>query len=198
MTPPVVVFRSIFRGRCIYAVPGWLLEETPTHIVTATIPGAESLQLVGGRHETIQDVAAGTERTAVLPWRTNRVVWVTPVRAAHAVGHFWNAASGQFIGYYINLQAPVRRSASGIDSTDHVLDIVVDPDGEWRWKDEDELELAVRVGMFSKSESVEIRTEGLRVISQLHAILPTGWEDWVPDPTWDVETLQLPAHLARD
>jgi hypothetical protein len=179
-------------------VPGWLLEETATHIITATVPGAETRQLVGGRHEIIQNVAAGTERTEVKPWHTNRVVWLTPFRAAHAVGHFWNDASGQFIGYYINLQAPVRRSAYGVDSKDHILDIVVDPDGQWRWKDEDELELAVRLGMFSEAESVEIRTEGERVINQFRQVLPTGWENWVPDPTWDVETLKLSAQLQRE
>ena len=194
MAPPTVLFRSIFRGRLLYATPGWLLEETPRHVVTATVPGAETRQLVGPRRDVIRSVAAGRERTEVVAWQTNRVVWLTPFEAAHAIGHFWNDASGAFLGYYVNLQAPIRRSPYGFDSLDHVLDIVVKPDGTWHWKDEDELKEAVALGLFTDREALEIRAEGERVIASLPGLLPSGWEGWSPDPSWSVETLRLPAH----
>jgi hypothetical protein len=193
--PPVVTFRSIFRGRLLYATPGWLLEETAEHVVLALVPGAETRQLVGPRGDHLRTIAAGRERTELMAWHTNRVVWLMPFGAAHAVGHFWNAASGAFLGYYINLQAPLRRSAHGFDSLDHVLDVVVSPDGAWRWKDEDELDEAVAVGLFTAHEATGIRAEGERVIGRLSELLPTGWEDWVPDAAWSVETLRLPAAI---
>lgn len=59
----MVVYRSIFRQRLLYAVPGWLLEETPRQVVTATVPGAETRQLVGPRGQVISSIAAGRERT---------------------------------------------------------------------------------------------------------------------------------------
>ena len=195
MPPPVVIYRSIFRGRLLYAVPGWLLEEMPRHIVTATVPGAETRQLVGPREDVIRSIATGRERTELIAWRTNRVVWLTPFGAAHAIGHFWNDGSGAFLGYYINLQAPIRRSAYGFDSLDHVLDLVVRPDGSWQWKDEDELEQVIELGLFTPDEGLAIRAEGEHVIASLRELLPTGWEDWRPDPSWSVDTLILPPEV---
>jgi predicted RNA-binding protein associated with RNAse of E/G family len=185
------MFRSVFRGRLLYAVPAWLLRETAEYIVTATVPGAETRQLSGPRNAVIRKIAAGCAQTEVMPWRTNRVLWLTPFGAAHAIGHFWNAESGAFVGHYVNLQAPLRRSAYGFDSFDHVLDIVVSPDGSWHWKDEDEFDEALNQGLFSAAEAANIRSEGERVIERFEQLLPTGWEDWLPDPAWPVESLQL-------
>ena len=190
--PRVVVFRSVFRGRLLYGAPGWLLEETTKHIVTALVPGAQTLQLVTPRANVMRDVAACREQTAIVPWHTNRVVWLTPFNAAHAIGHFWNDASDKFAGYYINLQAPLRRTAIGYDSFDHVLDIVVAPDRTWRWKDEDEFEEAIQLGLFTPDQAAEIRAEGERVIASLPGLLPTGWEHWRPPAHWSVSTLRLP------
>jgi predicted RNA-binding protein associated with RNAse of E/G family len=128
-------------------------------------------------------------RTHRITWQTNRVVWSTQFGGAHSIAHFWNAASGAFVGYYINLPAPLRRTPLGFDSLDHVLDVVVNPDGTWRWKDEDELEEAVRLGAFTADQATRIRTEGEHVIANLPNLLPTGWEDWLPDPAWSPPTL---------
>jgi predicted RNA-binding protein associated with RNAse of E/G family len=192
----VVIFRSIFRGRLLYSTPGWLLEETSAHVVTAIVPGAETLQLVTPRANVMREVAAGREQTALVPWHTNRVVWLMPFNAAHAIGLFWNDASDEFAGYYINLQAPLRRTPIGYDSSDHVLDIVVAPDGSWRWKDEDEFEEAIQLGLFTPNEAADIRAEGERVITRLSNLLPTGWENWRPPPHWSVSTLRLPEELS--
>jgi hypothetical protein len=197
MAPPVVLFRQIFRGRLLFATPAWLLEETPQHVVTATLPGAETRQLVGPRADTLRDLAAGRERTEVTAWQTNRVLWLTPFEAAHAIGHFWNHASGAFVGYYINLQAPLVRSPRGFDSRDHVLDVVVDPDGSWHWKDEHELIEATTLGLFSQADAREIRAEGERVITSLPSLLPTGWENWMPNHAWSVDTLRLPPDIRQ-
>jgi len=196
--PPVVVYRSIFRQRLLYAVPGWLLEETPAHVVSATLPGAQTRQLTGPRTEIIGNIAAGRERTELMAWQTNRVVWVTPFGVAHAIGHFWEHASGRFRGYYVNLQAPIKRSPFGFDSLDHVLDIVIDPSGAWHWKDEDEFDEAIQRGLFTHQEALDIRAEGERVVASLPHLLPTGWEDWLPDTTWSPLTLRLPPELGNE
>jgi hypothetical protein len=107
-------------------------------------------------------------------------------------GHLWNDASDEFAGYYINLQAPLRRTPIGYDSFDHVLDIVVAPDRSWRWKDEDEFEEAIQLGLLTPNEAADIRAEGERVIADLPSLLPTGWENWRPDPHWLVSALRLP------
>jgi len=193
----VVTFRSIFRGRLLYAAPGWLLEERFAHVVTAIVPGAQTLQLVTPRANVMRAVAAGHEQTAFVPWHTNRVVWLMPFNAAHAIGHLWNDASDEFVGYYINLQAPLSRTPVGFDSFDHVLDIVVAPDGTWHWKDEDEFAEAIQLGLFTPNEAANIRAEGEHVITRLSSLLPTRWEHWRPPPHWSVSTLRLPEDVQR-
>jgi predicted RNA-binding protein associated with RNAse of E/G family len=180
----------------LYSAPGWLLEETSAHVVTAIVPGAQTLQLITPRANVMREVAAGREQTALVPWHTNRVVWLMPFNGAHAVGHSWNDARDEFAGYYINLQAPLRRTPIGYDSFDHVLDIVVAPDGSWRWKDEDEFEEAIQLRLFTPNEAADIRAEGERVITRLSNLLPTGWELWRRPPHWSVSTLRLPEELS--
>ncbi len=187
--PPVVVFRSIYRGRTIYAISAWLLEETDRYVVLATVPGADCLVLVGDRLQILRDVAAGTERVERRAWEHNRVLWIVPFDTPYMVGMFWRAASDEFIGYYINLQAVVERDATGFNSLDHILDVVVMPDLEWRWKDVDELEVAVDVGLYSPDEAADIRANGERAVAELPRLVPTGWEDWRPDPAWPVPQL---------
>jgi Protein of unknown function (DUF402) len=173
----------------------WVLEETNDHVVIAVIPGAQTAQLSGPRSSRLAMLAAGRERVEEMPWHTQRHVWLMPFGAAHAIGHFWNDATDEFLGHYINLQAPLQRSAIGFDSGDHVLDIVVNPDGAWHWKDEEELSEAVQLGMFGPEQAAEIRAEGERVISRLDRLLPTGWESWSPDPSWP--QLELPREWRR-
>jgi hypothetical protein len=192
MSPPVVVFRSVFRGRVNFATTGWLLEQTPDHVVLGIVPGAQTAQMVGPREAGPARLAAGIEKLHEMPWHTQRRVWLMPFGVSHALGHFWDDATDEFVGYYINLQAPLCRSSIGFDSCDHVLDVVVDPDRSWQWKDEDELSFAVRLGLFCQQEAVAIRAEGDRVIATLPNLLPTGWEDWRPDPSWPLP--QLPTN----
>jgi hypothetical protein len=187
--PPVVVFRSVFRGRITFAAGAWVLEETPRHVVLAIVPGAESAQMQGPREATVSRLASGTEDLQVMPWHSQRHVWLMPFGAAHAIGHFWNDATGRFLCHYVNLQAPLRRSPIGFDSCDQVLDVVVDPDGRWHWKDEDEFEEALEAGLFHPAEAAAIRAEGERVIAQLPHLLPTGLEPWQPDPSWPLPKL---------
>ena len=89
----------------------------------------------------------------------------------------------------MNLQEPLRRSRLGFDTRDQVLDIVVEPDLSWRWKDEDELAHAVERRVFSSGEAGAIRAEGERVVRRLPELVPTGWENWQPDPGWDLPAL---------
>jgi predicted RNA-binding protein associated with RNAse of E/G family len=87
----------------------------------------------------------------------------------------------------VNLQEPLRRTPIGFDTADQLLDLVRSPRGEWRWKDEHELVDAVARGYIGADEAATIRAEGERVIA--NDGFPTGWEDFEPDPTWQVPRL---------
>ena len=41
----------------------------------------------------------------------------------------------EFLGWYVNLEEPFRRTPLGFDVRDLQLDILVDPERKWRWKD---------------------------------------------------------------
>ncbi|MGH2658205.1 MAG: DUF402 domain-containing protein, partial [Actinomycetota bacterium] len=94
--------------------------------------------------------------------------------------------------WYVNLQDPLRRTAMGFDTVDHVLDAIVEQDGSWRWKDEDELEESVRRGIFSPGETMAFRAEGERAVHRLRNREPPfdrDWTTWRPDPSWPIAEL---------
>ncbi len=113
--------------------------------------------------------------------------------AAHAVVLFWSEVDGRFLGWYVNLQQPLRRIRLGFEYMDQALDIVVSPDlSRWRCKDEDELEEAVARGFLSAETVMAVRAEGEQVIQRIERRLPPfneGWENWKPDPDWSLPRL---------
>ena len=123
----------------------------------------------------------------------NHALIISPPGAAHDLRLFWDD-DWVFLGWYVNLQAPLRHVAVGFDTADHQLDIVIAPDGGWSWKDEDELADAVALGHFSPEKAARIRAEGERVIP---AIESRAWPfdgsliNWRPDPAWPMPTVPV-------
>lgn len=125
-------------------------------------------------------------------WHSHDRLYLSRPGAAHAISLFWEATTRHFLAWYVDLQAPFRRTDDGFESEDHVLDIVIAPDLSWRWKDEDEFDAALRIGRFTPRQAARIRSEGESVIELLLAgswPFDAGWETWRPDPDWTVPTL---------
>ncbi len=78
----------------------------------------------------------------------------------------------------------------GFDTTDYILDIIIQPDcSAWHWKDEEEFKEAVSIGVFTAEQAQEIRAEGEAVIRQMQQGLPPfrqGWEYWSPPRDWAI------------
>ena len=146
------------------------------------------------------------EERYALEWRLGEGVWHSTERlliarpgSAHTFSAFWCAEDWTFLAWYVDLQAPFRRTADGFASEDFVLDIVVPPDGPWYWKDEDEFAAAQRVGRFTAEQAAVIRAEGEAVVAAIEARawpLDVGWERWRPDPAWPIP--ELPEALVRE
>ncbi|MBT4099244.1 MAG: DUF402 domain-containing protein [Gemmatimonadetes bacterium] len=118
-------------------------------------------------------------------WRHEILILTRPAER-RATWVRWTA-DRDFYGWYVNMQSPMQRTRLGFDHRDHQLDILVDPDRNWRWKDEDELDLCVEIGRMTATMALEVRQEGQRAIRQIEANAPPlsdGWESWCPDPTW--------------
>lgn len=96
-------------------------------------------------------------------------------------------ADGRFLNWYVNLEVPLGRTASGPDRIDGILDVAVEPGGRWQWKDEDEAEEAVLAGRITAAQLRRLRAEGERI----GALADAGqfpfdgtWTDFRPDPDW--------------
>jgi predicted RNA-binding protein associated with RNAse of E/G family len=106
--------------------------------------------------------------------------------ASHSVYVQWDR-DGEFVGWYANLEEPWRDTTLGFDTTDHLLDVWVDPDRSWRLKDEDHLAEAVEIGLLSQGKARAIRAEAERAIERVDAWrspFDESWEHWQPDPGW--------------
>jgi hypothetical protein len=113
-------------------------------------------------------------------------------------GRSWSAwalfaeASGQFAGWYVNLERPHARDGHGVYTSDHVLDLVIGPDRTVIRKDQDELALAVAQGVFSGHMATAIE-EAAAAVEALAAEWGQpfcgGWESFRPDPVWPIPHL---------
>jgi hypothetical protein len=101
--------------------------------------------------------------------------------------HLFTHPDGSFRGWCVNLERPQERTPLGFDFDAELLDVWIEQGQKPEWLDEDELEEleeAARRGFFSAERAAEIRANGERVIAD--PPWPTGWEDWQPDPRWQV------------
>lgn len=84
--------------------------------------------------------------------------------------------------WYINFQAPFRRTADGFDTLDHGLDIVIRGD-RWGWKDRDDVAEHVRTGRLTSAEADAVWAAADRVATALDRgerwWLP-AWARWQP------------------
>jgi hypothetical protein len=117
--------------------------------------------------------------------------WFPPDRSAASV--WWFFDDGEFHGWYVNLEAPAVRWPGGVDTTDHALDLWVEPDRTWTWKDEGEF--AERTGhpwYWTAAEAAGIRATGERMAARVEAgafPFDGSWCDFTPDPQWTVPGL---------
>ena len=120
-------------------------------------------------------------------WRGHGVLQLQRPDEAHAVWLFWRGPKRSLAVWYLNLQAPFRRTPRGVDTMDHELDIVIEPNGRWRFKDEELLDDWIRLGRWTEAEVAAIRAEGARIAAELEAgrrWWSEDWADWQPDPAW--------------
>ena len=186
-------------------VPVTVVEDTETHVALFTAVETP-IKLRFTPDGALQDRAilfVERERMPVIlgdvAWHSSNVLWLSEPGRARSIGLFWDATDGRFRGYYVDLQAPLRRTRLGFDTADYLLDIEIDPDLTWRWKDEDEFAFAQDLGIFTAEHAVAIRAEGERAIADVEARrwpFNAGYDSWRPDPSWPVPT--MPADWDRD
>jgi len=188
----VVALRHLNTGRLSHVWPMVLVEDSQDLVALYVRSGTPTLgrcRLDG----SALDRALPYEERHRTPWRLGAGAWYgSSCLQLHRAGErcaWWRWLDGS--GWYVNLQEPLHRTRIGFDTTDHVLDLVVAPDGSWRWKDERELQVACRLGRFWRAEAASIRQAGETAAAAIEGRawpLDSDWATWRPDPTWTIPT----------
>ncbi len=193
--------RGIVNNQVWLAQSVIVVEDGPAETILLLRPGAQCAYPEGyGRwkdvgeykrekwHETKHSSTALRE----LAWQTNRVLMFLEPEKYYSCCLFWDQATDQFNCYYINFQLPYWRSHCGFDTLDLELDIVIDPQYNWKWKDVEDYQESIREGGIHVDwvKSIEqSQAEVFDRINQRRYPLDGSWLNWVPDPTWVVPTL---------
>jgi hypothetical protein len=192
----------------IYRRPGWVPGQAQTvHPMTVVRDDADGLVawLAGDTPVLVPRLADGTSlrdgsaRTMFTApriqgrsiWHGNGILRVAPARRPWSVW-FFHDEDGGFANYYVNLESPHVREGRATISSDHVLDVVVQPDHSYHRKDADELAEAVAQSRYTAEEAAAIERDADAVEAVIDAWgspFCDGWETWAPDPAWPVPPL---------
>ena len=199
-----VLLRYLHRDRLFGVAPVTVVRDdgelTALWLAAGTTMG-RAVPVTGGRRMRdlpLDRLFSTPWRVELRPWEGRGILRLHPAGAAHSVWLFWGPEH-RFRGWYVNLEQPFVRRDGGIDTSDWVLDLWVEPDGTWSWKDEHEVPVAVEAGFISAEDAARARAEGERVIGLVErgeSPFSDGWERWRPDPAWPVP--QLPAGWAAE
>lgn len=173
-------------------MPLSVVEDSPKRIIHRLVGGTRFLRRVTSSSTDLPRVASDTEIDATNSvlvedvWRSNhQLVMVNPQRA-NAIRAKYDADSGAFTGWYVNLQQPLARTEYGFWTIDDFLDIRVAPDRTYELKDIGEITEALERGVMPAEVGERVWAEAHRVIEDIRAnawpfnATPSVW-DWDPD-----------------
>ena len=176
----IVVHREIWRDRPWIASPVVVVEDSPELLVTylpEEAPFVFPPSADGRPHPW-----AGKRH-----WEGHGMLALRRPGEACSVMHFWQAPERRFAGWYLNLEEPFRRTATGYDTQDLELDVWIPVDEDWRFKDEDMLEQRVSEGRFTEEQATAIRALGEQIGTRLDCgerWWDEQWASFEPDPAW--------------
>jgi hypothetical protein len=192
----VIAFRGVYNQRVSYIQSAIVVQDRPNEIALAMIPGAECAAPEGymnGKHgasghwDRWSEYAKEDWTLQPYSWSTNRLLMLAYSDKYYSSYYFWQANTGQFLRYYINFQLPIRRNRVGFDSFDLELDLIIEPNFEWRWKDVDDYQKGIELGILHPQWIREIEVAKQEIFDKLkkrHYPFDGSWVDWKPDPDW--------------
>lgn len=181
----IIVYRRVRDGRVMLAAPLRVVEDTPECVVLYQAPNTafKSARTAGG--SKVHDFSS---------WILTDVVWsggslLRLIRPGdwHCVDVEFDAR-GEFVSWYVNFQTPFRRTASGLDTDDLVVDLVVTPDRGYRVKDADDYRRAVADGHVLADSAAHVEIELARMIERVRRwetpFADSRWPTWRPPAEW--------------
>jgi predicted RNA-binding protein associated with RNAse of E/G family len=85
---------------------------------------------------------------------------------------------GKFKAWYVNLERVHVVADWGIETGDHILDLIIGPDGQHQFKDEDELAAAVAAGRWTAADARQFRLDADRALELFANGAPCFALDW--------------------
>ena len=145
----------------------------------------------------------GPRRRNMVAWDGGyeAVIWTGPgLLRAHRVGDPWSvwrweSDADWSPGYYVNLEAPWRRSEVGFDTGDWILDLVVGPDGSVHRKDDDEFAASLDRGGLTQEEAAIVEAAAAAATEAVASgawPFSADWGAWFSIRT--AEPLSIPAN----
>lgn len=180
-----IVLRQVWRGRPLFAVASVVVSDEPGLLVTYVPEGAEFGSVAGwpgGVHPW-----AHRER-----WEGHGVLMLRRPADRYSIWVFWQGDGREFECWYVNLERPFRRTAVGIDSLDHELDLWSEDGVIWHLKDEEGVGQCVADGRFDEQEAERIWADAAAFQEEYERNGPwwdLGWARWEPPPGLGVPAL---------
>jgi len=191
-----VLLRGMYAGRPAYVQSTRVVKDTPQEVALAIWPGAECAAPHGYLHKKLADgspwdrwieTLENNLRLEKYTWHTNCFLILLEPEKYFSTLYMWNAASGEFLCYYINFQLPFTRSQLGFETLDLDLDIVIKPSYEWHWKDVEDYQQAIRLGGIRPewvSRVEQARAEVAERLKERRYPLDGYWLNWRPASSW--------------
>ena len=195
-----VLLRGVFDGHPVYIQSARVVKDTPQETVLLIWPGAECMVPNGYIHhahdaekwDRWHETLTNTLQLEKFIWHTNRFLILLEPEKFYSTIYIWEAASDNFLCYYINFQLPFRRTRLGFDTLDLDLDIVIQPSHDWQWKDMDEYQRGIRAGGIRPDWVKKIEEAQKDVFARVEKRaypLDASWFNWRPDSNWSAPKL---------
>lgn len=193
-----IIVRGVYNDHPTYVQSVRVVKDTPEETALLVLPGAECAAPTGyiqdghGAWNRWQETMAGSMQLEKFIWHTNRFLILLEPEKFYSTIYIWNAASNEFVCYYINFQLPYQRTQLGFDTLDLDLDIVIEASREWQWKDVEEYERGIRMGGIQSDWAKNIELAKEEVFTRIENCaypLDAYWMDWRPDPNWSAPKL---------
>lgn len=185
------VFPSIVVADTPELVVTWLPLATPVlnGVVTAS-PESDAKPDTKNEHLSAEAMVAQSWNMVPRRWHTEGTLRIKDPHSMWSLWVFWEPGMTDVRGWYINIDAPYKRTRLGFDTWDMFLDVVVQPDREtWRYKDEDEFAAAIEAGIFTEYEVQSVwdtAAKALQTVAENRQPFDNFWANWRPDPNWEM------------
>ena len=171
-----IVLRQVWQDKPLFGFPVVVISDQPGLLVTY-LPERAPFGAVsgwpGGEHPW-----AHREH-----WEGHGTLMLRRPGDRYSIWVFWHGESREFACWYVNLEQPYRRSAIGIDTLDHELDLWSEDGVTWHLKDEDGVAKRVAEGRFDEQEAERIWADAAAFQAEYArsgAWWDPSWAEWQP------------------